>query len=176
MGEAGIDFIDMDELSATTGEIFHDAIFYDDVTMEPFLVFHEVVVDTAWRRRGVGRGTYSLHTTFQSLRFFPSEARGCTIRHLANPPCVRVLDLIRAVHDKVRAHFGHGFHAFAAPGHLGAEVEREAAQQGLSLFRAADEDKMLEIQGRQLDVAGAFWGDMGYKKMSESLFWEVLIE
>ncbi|KAH7070209.1 hypothetical protein FB567DRAFT_539483 [Paraphoma chrysanthemicola] len=139
MGEAGINFEDMDELSATTGEIIYDAIFFDDVTMEPFSVFHEVVVGTAWRRRGVGR------------------------------------DLVKAIHDKVHAHFGHGSYAFGAPGHLGAEVEREAQQQGLSWFRAADEDQMFEIQGRQLDAARAFWGKMGYKKMGESKFWEVLV-
>jgi hypothetical protein len=47
------------ELSETFEELFYDEIFYHDVTMEHFVLWHEVVVEPEYRKQGAGRSEYA---------------------------------------------------------------------------------------------------------------------
>jgi GNAT superfamily N-acetyltransferase len=49
------DLFDIFELSSTAEELFYDEIFYHDITMEHFVLWHEVVVEPEYRKQGLGR-------------------------------------------------------------------------------------------------------------------------
>lgn len=48
-------FMLMEDLSETAGELFNDRIFENDITVDEFLVFHDVVVRPEYRRQGLGK-------------------------------------------------------------------------------------------------------------------------
>ena len=53
--EPNAEMDDILELSETTEELLHDEVFYDDVCMEKFVVWHELIVEPEYRRQGLGR-------------------------------------------------------------------------------------------------------------------------
>ncbi|KAH3999873.1 hypothetical protein HBI70_026700 [Parastagonospora nodorum] len=132
MGEAECDWVDMDELSQEAGELFKSKVFYDEITMEPFVLFHEVRVAHEYWIQGLGR------------------------------------DIVKAVLKKAHESLGGAFWVIVAPGHLGMEVAQELMRSGSTWV---DEDKVFEIQGRQLDAAQAFWKAVGVAPIKGTQFY-----
>jgi hypothetical protein len=75
-------------------------------------------------------------------------------------------EIVIAVHDKMRERLGHWVWALAAPGYLGQELLREGMTEGI----LEDENKMLDVQRRQIDATVGVWVAMGFEKFGSSKF------
>lgn len=78
------------------------------------------------------------------------------------------LDIVKPVVKKARDSLGHPFDVIVVPGSLGTEMSAELARHGRSVFN--DGGLAVEMNGRQIDAATAFWKAVGVKKYGKTQF------
>jgi GNAT superfamily N-acetyltransferase len=81
--------------------------------------------------------------------------------------------MIHALHEKARHMLGRDIAVLAGVAPLGNVVLREIAEQGIKFNDSAG---IAQVQGRQMDVAMAFWEKLGYiREEGDGRFWRFMV-